>query len=189
MSTQEQEKRTFVCKWCGIQREGPKYTNRVRGGYSIGTYVCPESERKAGRHYFCEEIGGHCTTKGGFIEFVTPAVPDQRSTFTLPTDAAARKTIPIATGVMDYFPAALAAVAELSRKGNEKHNPGQPLHWSRGKSSDHADCILRHLIDRGSVDPEDGIPHSVKTAWRALALLQEELEAAGAPLARGAKLP
>jgi len=108
-------------------------------------------------------------------------------TGTLPTDSAARKDIPLARGALDYFPAALAAVAELSRKGNEKHNPGEPIHWARGKSTDHADCIMRHLIDRGTADPEDGMSHSVKLAWRALALLQEELEEAGAPKARGAK--
>lgn len=107
----------------------------------------------------------------------------------LPTGSAERKAIPLARGALDYFPAALAAVADLSRAGNEKHNPGEDLHWSRGKSNDHADCLLRHLVDRGTTDPEDGIPHSVKVAWRALALLQEELEAGGAPLARGARLP
>lgn len=106
---------------------------------------------------------------------------------TLPTDSKARKGIPMARGLLDYFPAALAAVAELSRKGNDKHNPGQELHHARGKSMDHADCIVRHLIDRGTIDPEDGESHSVKVAWRALALLQEELEAAGAPMARAAR--
>jgi len=111
---------------------------------------------------------------------------DMRAQYALPTDSAVRKTIPIATGVLDYFPAALAAVAELSRVGNDKHNPGQPLHWARGKSSDHADCIMRHLMERGTIDT-DGLSHSVKVAWRALALLQEELEAKGAPKARGAK--
>jgi hypothetical protein len=60
------------------------------------------------------------------------------------------------------------------------------MHHARGKSTDHADCILRHLIDRGTVDT-DGIRHSAKVAWRALALLQLELEAEGAPMARGAK--
>lgn len=96
----------------------------------------------------------------------------------------------MASGLLDYFPAALAAVAALSKAGNDKHNPGQPLHHARGKSMDHADCIVRHLIDRGTVDPEDGIRHAVKVAWRALALLQEELEQAeGAPLPRGAKAP
>jgi hypothetical protein len=108
---------------------------------------------------------------------------------TLPTGSAARKAVPLARGCLDYFPAALAAVAELSRAGNDKHNPGEEMHHARGKSSDHADCILRHLVDRGTVDPEDGILHDVKVAWRALALLQETLEARGAPLARGARLP
>lgn len=93
----------------------------------------------------------------------------------------------MARGLLDYFPAALAAVAELSKKGNDKHNPGEDLHWARGKSMDHADCIMRHLVDRGTVDPEDGISHTAKVAWRALALLQEELELAGAPLPRGAR--
>lgn len=107
----------------------------------------------------------------------------------LPTDAAKRKAIPVVRGCLDYFPAALAAVAELSRIGNEQHNPGQPMHHARGKSSDHADCVVRHLMDRGTVDT-DGVRHSVKVAWRALALLQEELEREeSAPLARGAREP
>jgi hypothetical protein len=95
---------------------------------------------------------------------------------TLPTDSAARKNVPITRGVLDYFPDAIAAVAELSRIGNEQHNPGEPLHWAREKSSDHADCIVRHLIERGTLDT-DGVRHSAKTAWRALALLQIEIEA------------
>jgi hypothetical protein len=107
---------------------------------------------------------------------------------TLPTDSAARKDIPLVRGLIDYFPAALAAVAELSRIGNEQHNPGQEMHWARGKSSDHADCIVRHVADRGSLDI-DNVRHSTKVAWRALALLQVELEEAGAaPLPRGARV-
>jgi hypothetical protein len=105
---------------------------------------------------------------------------------TLPTDSQERKDIPLARGCLDYFPAALAEVAKLSKAGNDKHNPGEEMHHARGKSSDHADCIVRHLVERGRVDT-DGFSHSVKVAWRALALLQEELEAAGAPMARGAK--
>ena len=107
---------------------------------------------------------------------------------TLPTDSEDRKYLPMVSGLLDYFPAALAEVSLLSLRGNEKHNPGEPLHWARGKSTDHADCILRHLVDRGAVDPSDGIRHSAKVAWRALALLQEELELArGVPLPRGAR--
>lgn len=95
----------------------------------------------------------------------------------LPSDAKARKRIPLATGLIDYFPDALAAVAELSMVANEQHNPGQPLGWQREKSSDHDDCLLRHFIERGMKDT-DGVRHSAKVAWRALALLQIELEAA-----------
>ena len=93
----------------------------------------------------------------------------------LPSDAKTRKNAPIARGVLDYFPDALFAVADLSRIGNEQHNPGQPMHWAKEKSTDHADCIIRHLADRGKLD-DDGIRHSAKVAWRALALLQIEIE-------------
>jgi Domain of unknown function (DUF5664) len=93
----------------------------------------------------------------------------------LPEDGKARKTFPIASGVIDYFPDALAAVASVSFHGNEQHNPGQPLHWDKSKSTDHADCLMRHFVQRGTVD-NDGMLHSAKVAWRALALLQRELE-------------
>ena len=106
----------------------------------------------------------------------------------LPTTSQERKDVPITRGVLDYFPAALAEVAKLSRAGNEKHNPGEEMHHARGKSSDHADCIVRHLLERGTIDDEDGLLHDVKVAWRALALLQETLESLGAPVARGARL-
>ncbi len=103
----------------------------------------------------------------------------------LPNDAQARKAIPLATGLLDYFPSALVAVAALSAKGNDQHNPGTPLHWDRAKSGDEADALMRHLMQRGTVDT-DGVLHSAKVAWRALAMLQKELEAEGAPVARGA---
>ena len=112
----------------------------------------------------------------------------------LPIDSAERKRYPLASGLLDYFPAALAEVARVSWVGNQKHNPGEPLHHARGKSMDHADCIMRHLMQRGEFDDvriDDAVyrvRHSACLAWRALALLQEELEQAGAPLARGAKL-
>jgi len=104
----------------------------------------------------------------------------------MPASSEERKGVPLCTGVLDYFPAAVAAVARLSKFGNDKHNPGEPLHWARGKSMDHADCIARHLVDRGIIDPDTGMSHTVEVAWRALALLQMELEQGGAPRARGA---
>ncbi len=94
---------------------------------------------------------------------------------TLPADPKARKAMPIATGVLDYFPLALAEVARVSKAGNDQHNPGEALRWAREKSTDHADCIGRHLIGRGTLDG-DGQRHSAKLVWRALALLQTELE-------------
>lgn len=97
---------------------------------------------------------------------------------TLPTDHQARKNIPLYSGLIKYFPDALAAVAELSRIGNDQHNPGQPLHWNRSKSSDEHDALCRHLWEAGTVDSSDGVRHSVKVAWRALAALQKELEVA-----------
>lgn len=104
----------------------------------------------------------------------------------LETDSSKRKTYPMARGLLDYFPDALAEVSRVSYLGNEKHNPGQPMHHSRGKSSDHADCIMRHLAGRGKFDGE--IRESAALAWRALALLQEELELEyDLPLPRGAK--
>jgi Domain of unknown function (DUF5664) len=103
----------------------------------------------------------------------------------LPLDKEERKKIPIATGVLDYFPNALAEVAKVSYQGNVQHNAGQPLHWARNKSMDQDDTIIRHFLERGRFD-EDGMRHTAKLAWRVLALLQLELEAEGAPVARGA---
>lgn len=104
----------------------------------------------------------------------------------LPADAAERKRIPVGTGVLDYFPAALAEIAKVSQAGNDQHNRGQDLHWARGKSTDQYDTMIRHSLERGTRDT-DGQRHSAKMAWRALAILQLELEAEGAPVARGAK--
>lgn len=102
------------------------------------------------------------------------------------TDSAERKTYPLATGLLDYFPDALAEVANLSYISTAKHHPGEPMHHARGKSSDHADCIMRHLSGRGGFDGETR--ESAALAWRALALLQEELEREHTlPLPRGAK--
>ena len=95
----------------------------------------------------------------------------------LPTDPAERKAIPLQTGLFDYFPDALCAVAELSRIGNDQHSPGEPFHWDRAKSMDQGDTLLRHQMQHGLVD-NDRVRHSTKVAWRALAQLQLELEAA-----------
>lgn len=86
-----------------------------------------------------------------------------------------RKKIPVYSGVLKYFPDAIKEVAKCSYAGNEQHNPGTALHWDRSKSGDELDALMRHLIDAGTIDT-DGIRHSAKVAWRALANLQKEIE-------------
>ena len=97
----------------------------------------------------------------------------------LPTDSALRKEAPMYSGFLKYFPDAVFAVARLSFLGNEKHNPGQPLHWAKEKSSDEADCVMRHLADAGIIDPDDGVLHEVKKAWRGMADLQRYIDKHG----------
>jgi len=89
-----------------------------------------------------------------------------------------RKATPIYSGVLKYFPDAIKAVARCSQAGNDQHHPEKPLHWDRNKSTDELDALARHLMEAGTVD-DDGIRHSAKVAWRALASLQKELENAG----------
>ena len=88
-----------------------------------------------------------------------------------------RKETPIYNGLLMYFPDACAAVAQCSYIANEQHNPGTPMHWDRSKSGDELDALTRHLMEAGTVD-DDGVLHSTKLAWRALASLQKELERA-----------
>lgn len=94
-----------------------------------------------------------------------------------PEDSAARKEYPIYSGFLQYFPAAIAAIAHHSFKGNEKHNPGQPLHHDRAKSADEPDALIRHLMEGDYVG----------MAWRAMSLLQKHCEANGAPVAPAAR--
>lgn len=121
----------------------------------------------------------------------TPSTPAR---FIDRLDSATRKLFPMCTGVVDYAPDALAAIAFVSWFGNNKHNQGEPLHHARGKSTDHSDCEMRHMSTRGDVDPSYvGTPiaevaHLAEKAWRALLELQETMEAVyGLPLPRGAR--
>lgn len=114
--------------------------------------------------------------------------------------SAQRKEIPLFSGPFSYFPAAIAGVAQVCKEGNDKHNPGEPLHHARGKSADHPEALLRHLMDLndliaadkrrglGSLVADRAILKEVnQLAWRALALGQELHERyGGAPLAPGA---
>lgn len=142
--------------------------NCAKGWSNSGTCCTDTGCFSGGRHLRWERVE--------VIKIIDLPTPTEKTAL-LPTDAVTRKATPITSGVLDYFPLALAEVAQCSKAGNDQHNPGQPLHWARDKSTDHADCMARHLIDRGTRDT-DGIRHSAKLAWRALAALQVELEAA-----------
>ncbi len=117
---------------------------------------------------------------------------------TLPTDSKERKEYPLWRGLLRYFPAALAGVAKHSKEGNDKHNPGEEMHHSRGKSSDHEDCVMRHLVDIGDLlaafnradtyeRSEAILAEANAMCWRTLAMSQQLHERFGAPLAPGAK--
>ena len=86
-----------------------------------------------------------------------------------------RKETPIFSGVLAYFPDAIAEVAKCSLAGQQQHNPDKPLGWDRSKSGNELDSLTRHLMEAGSMDT-DGVRHSTKVAWRALANLQKEIE-------------
>ncbi len=90
-----------------------------------------------------------------------------------------RKETPVFRGVLQYFPKAIKYVSKVSLAGNEQHHPDKELHWDKNKSTDETDALTRHLIDMG-VDgtklDDDGILHSGKVAWRALANLERVLD-------------
>ena len=125
--------------------------------------------------------------KFDLVPVVAPTRPAKRNA-ALPLDSAERKNFPLFSGLLAYFPAALAQVSNHSKVGNDKHNPGLPLQHARGVSGDHADCILRHLVD--AAEYPAGSPQRVEElralCWRGLALLQEECELTFAPAAPAA---
>jgi hypothetical protein len=124
---------------------------------------------------------------------------------TLPTDSAERKNLPALSGALKYAPAAFMLMAETSKLGNDKHNPGEPLHHARGKSMDHGDCMVRHTMDvedikaalerRGACPLPDDERQQLRLElgqlmWRTALYVQEAAEKyLGTPLAPGARLP
>jgi len=92
----------------------------------------------------------------------------------LPTDYDARKALPLYDFMFGYFPLAWLEVAKVAVAGNDQHNPGEPLHWARGKSTDQLNTAFRHLFDHGTgaqLDT-DGCYHLAKVIWRLSAELQ-----------------
>lgn len=158
----------------------------------MSDYQKPVTRPKPGSVIFCEPELSTAERPMSYTEIV--GLP-----MTLPTNSQERKNHPMMRGCLNYFPAALAGVAKISKLGNDKHNPGEEMHHARLKSADHGDCIIRHLMDvqdllvqskRSALTPkgvEDLLAEASSLAWRALALSQELHEEFGAPLAPGAK--
>lgn len=116
-----------------------------------------------------------------------PATHVAQEPVSLPNDAQGRLEYPMADGLLDYFPNALAEVARLSYLATQQHHPDQPMHWDRSKSTDHRNKIMRHLVDTHTVD-DKGIDHWAMVCWRALAGYQEYLEAKhGLPASRASR--
>lgn len=103
----------------------------------------------------------------------------------LPHSRQARKETPIASGVLAYFPDAIAEEAKVSFIGNDVHNPGEPLRWARDKSTDQPDAAVRHIMDfmSGVRRDKDGNHVLAQAAWRIHAMLQQDVELEKAELA------
>lgn len=141
--------------------------------------LCP----RAGRACLCPAA---CNQNGGCAMEVPPSTGDGMNPEVQeiepemwvvaepppPNDSARRKASPVWAGVLNYFPDALLAVSRVSKAGNDKHNPGQPLHWSREKSNDHMDCAARHMLTPYEIDPDSKEIHLANAVWRLLAELQ-----------------
>lgn len=101
----------------------------------------------------------------------------------LPSDDKLRKEIRAFQGVIKYFPEAIAAVALLSKRANDQHNPGEPMHWAKEKSTEELDSLMNHVIDiacKGELSRDsDGMLDAVKVAWRGLANLQRLIDKHG----------
>jgi len=201
---------TGRCKTCHYAENRARSLRRSRATLPSPTRPCPDKCELCGkaptkhslhldhdhqtgkfRGWLCGQCNSSIGQLGDNVLGLKNAVQylqKNTSSSFLPTDAAARKQIPIASGVFDYFSSALLEVAKVSYQGNLQHNgPTAPLHWARGKSTDQSDTMIRHFMERGTFD-SDGVRHSAKMVWRALAILQLELEAEGAPMARGARV-
>lgn len=85
-----------------------------------------------------------------------------------------RKSIPLWSGVFDFFPEALVEVSKVSVAGALQRDRSELFFDESVTVPEHADALMRHLADCGAHD-HDGVMHSAKVAWRALALLQREI--------------
>ncbi len=84
---------------------------------------------------------------------------------------------PVFRGLLDYFPRACKAVADVSAFGASKYT------WKGWESvpegeSRYSDALVRHILDRGIEGPftkDSKLLHRAHAAWNALAVLELEL--------------
>ncbi len=120
--------------------------------------------------------GSGANVKPPDIEWRNDSQPSKDTLLDGLTDAQ-RKEYPLFGGVLGYFRDAILRLAKVSYDGNQQHNPGQHLHWARGKSTDQLDCVLRHLSSVDVNDMSDEVEkHLASAFWRVGAMLQLYLE-------------
>jgi len=91
---------------------------------------------------------------------------------------------PIWDYMFGYFPKAWLEEVRVAVTGNKQHNPGEKLHWARGKSMDQLNTAFRHLFDyakaksEGAIVPRDarGMAVLAQSIWRLKAQLELDLE-------------
>lgn len=171
------------CTHCGFERDE----------HRKGTFNCPTGVGRWSRHASFTPY----PTAGATVPTLEE-VPAPR----LPKGDAERKALPVFDVLSRYFPLAICEVVKVCVVGNEQHNPGESLHWARGKSTDQLNTAQRHMLDHGmgqifdddpnvEITRKDGTKfkpshrtrHLAKAAWRILAQLELDCEAeqAGPP--------
>lgn len=121
---------------------------------------------------------------------------------TLPQKSEDRKQVPIFSGFIAYFPAAIAGAAKVSVAGVSQHKLGKLGH-NRSKSADHSDCVPRHMMDtqdlvaaleRNEISLDEVrdkiLAEASQAVWRVCAWSQQLHERfGGAPMAPAAFIP
>lgn len=97
---------------------------------------------------------------------------------------------PVAQGLFQYFPAALKAVALVSKYGAQKYDlTYAERNWAKVEDAKkrYSDALARHVVDSqtpsGQYDEESKLLHIAHAAWDALAVLELTLQ--DIPLAKG----
>jgi hypothetical protein len=155
----------------------PKKSATYCGCDEGANHVCEMHRKKEVPSCGCDSHGPCPSHRNHVVRALDNAAAIMKTLTPVKGSAEWRKQRPLYSGCIAYFPDALMEVAYVSFKGNQQHNPGQPLHWAKEKSADHLDAEARHVADH-SKDPvdSDGALHLAKNAWRALAELQVYLD-------------